>query len=59
MNLTRFYDFMQVLHIKWSYSTEADYFSTHIQFTTICLLQNQKLKHNNYSEQKINMIYFS
>jgi dihydrofolate reductase len=50
MNLTRLHDFMQVLHIKTSYSTKDDYFPAHIQFTAIYLLQKQKLKHNNYSE---------
>jgi hypothetical protein len=33
-----FYDFLQVLHIKRSYSTKDDYLSKHIQFTTIYLL---------------------
>jgi hypothetical protein len=59
MNLTRVYDFIQVIHIKRSYSTKYDYFCTHILFTTIYLQQRQKLKHNKYSEQKINMSYFT
>jgi hypothetical protein len=58
MNLTRIYDFLHVLHIKMSYSTKDHYFSTHILFTTIYLLQQQTLTHNHYSEQNINMRYF-
>jgi hypothetical protein len=41
MNLIRVYDFLQVLNIERSYSTEDDYFSKHIYFTTIYLLQNR------------------
>jgi hypothetical protein len=48
-----FYDFIQVLHIKRSHLTKDDYFSKHNQFTT-----KMRLKHNNYSEQEINMSYF-
>jgi hypothetical protein len=53
--------------VLWFYACpklykEASYqillFSTHIQFTTIYLLQEQKLKYNNYSEQQINMSNF-
>jgi hypothetical protein len=58
MNLTMVYDFLQVIGIKRSYSTKDDYFSKYIQFTTIYLLQKQKLKHKNYSKPKINMSYF-
>jgi hypothetical protein len=38
--------------------TQDEYFSQHIQFSTIYLLQEQILNHNNYSGQKINMKYF-
>jgi hypothetical protein len=55
--LIRVYDFLQVLHIKWSHSTNNDSFPMYILFTTIYLLQKQKLNHRNYYEQKINMIY--
>jgi hypothetical protein len=41
MNLTKFYDFLHVLHIKRRHSTKNDYFAKHIQFTMICLLQNK------------------
>jgi hypothetical protein len=52
------YDFLQLLHIRRSYSTKNDYFISHIQFTILYLLQKQKLNHRNYYEQKINKIYF-
>jgi hypothetical protein len=39
MNLSMFSDFMQVLNIKRQYSTKNEYFSRHILFTTIYLLQ--------------------
>jgi hypothetical protein len=58
MNLTRIHYFLQVLGIKMDHTTKDDYFSKHIQFTTIYLQPKQRLKHNNYSEQKINMSYF-
>jgi hypothetical protein len=44
MNLTRVYAFLQVLHIKRRLSTKDDYFSTHIKFTIIYLLQKQKIE---------------
>jgi hypothetical protein len=59
MNLTRLLNFIQVLHIKRRHSTKNDYFSKHIYFIIFYLLQKEKLKHNNYSEQKINMICFA
>jgi hypothetical protein len=52
------YDFIQVLHLKRSPSTRIDYFSTHIQFTTIYLLQGQKINPENYSKQEIIMSNF-
>jgi hypothetical protein len=55
MNLNMFYDFMQVLNIKMKHPTKNEYFSMHILFTTIYLLQTQKLNHRNYSEQEISM----
>jgi hypothetical protein len=58
MILTRVYDFLQVLSIKRMHSTKNDYFSKHKYFSTIYKLQKLKLKHNNYFEQNINMIYF-
>jgi hypothetical protein len=58
MILIILYDFIQDLNIKRRLYTKDDYFSTNMLFTTIYLLQEQKLNHNNYFEQKINMIYF-
>jgi hypothetical protein len=58
MHLTRFYDFIQVLHSKRKPSTRNEYYPMHIQFTAIYLLLEQKLIPNNYYEQRINMIYF-
>jgi hypothetical protein len=58
MSLKHWYYFIQVLHIKRSHPTKIDYFSTHIQFTTIYLLQGQKLNPGNYSKQKIIMRNF-
>jgi hypothetical protein len=49
---------MQVLNIKRKHSTKNEYFPKHILFTTIYLLQEYELNHNNYSEQKINMSNF-
>jgi hypothetical protein len=39
MNLIIHPDFMQVLNIKRKYYTKNDYFSKHISFTIIYLLQ--------------------
>jgi hypothetical protein len=46
MNLSKLSDFMQVLNIKRKHSTKNEYFSKHILFTTMYLLQEQKLNHN-------------
>jgi hypothetical protein len=48
-------DFMHVLNSKRKHSTMNEYFSRHIQFTTIYLQQEQKLNHNNELEQTINI----
>jgi hypothetical protein len=58
MHLIMFSDFMQVLHINRMHPTKNEYFSMHILFTTIYLLQEHKLNHRNYSQQEINMINF-
>jgi hypothetical protein len=55
MHLIMFFDFMQVLHIRSRHPTKNEYFPMHILFTTIYLLQEQKLNHSNYSKQEINM----
>jgi hypothetical protein len=52
------YDFMQVLNINRRLFTKYGHFSKHILFAMIYLLQKQKLKYNNYSEQQINMRHF-
>jgi hypothetical protein len=58
MNLNMLHDFMQVLNIKRKHYTKDDYFSTHTLFSTIYLLQGQRLNPGNYSKQKINRSYF-
>jgi hypothetical protein len=58
MDLIMLFDFMQVQNSIRKYPTKNEYFSKHIQITTIHLLQKQKLMPNNYSEQKINMSNF-
>jgi hypothetical protein len=58
MYIIMFSDFMHALISKSKHYTKNDYFSKPIQFTTIYLLQRQKLKYNNYSKQEINMSYF-
>jgi hypothetical protein len=50
--LIRLFDFIQVLNIKMRLSTKDEYCSTHIQFTTIYLQQEQILNHRNYSCRK-------
>jgi hypothetical protein len=39
--------------------TKNEYFSIHIIFTIIYSLQEQKLNHNKYSKQELNMSNFS
>jgi hypothetical protein len=51
-NLTRVYDFIQLLNIKRSHSAKNDYFPMHILLTIIYLLQEQKLNPNKYYEQE-------
>jgi hypothetical protein len=58
VRLRSFSDFMQVLSSIRKHPTKYYYLSTHIQFTTIYLVQEQKLKYNNYSGQQINMSNF-
>jgi hypothetical protein len=55
MSLNQFYDFIQVLHSIRKYPTKNEYFPMHNLFSTIYLLQEQKLNPNKYSEQEINM----
>jgi hypothetical protein len=58
LHLVMFYDFMQVLHIKRRHHTKNEYFTVHILFTIIYLLQEHKLNHRNYSKLEINMSNF-
>jgi hypothetical protein len=55
VNLIKLSDFMQVIYSKRNQPTNNEYFPKHILFTTIYLLQKQKLNPRNYSEQEINM----
>jgi hypothetical protein len=58
MSPNKLHDFIHVVSSIRKQYTKVEYFSKHILFTTIYLLQKHKLKHNNYSEQKINLNYF-
>jgi hypothetical protein len=58
MKLTMLYDFLLVLLSKRKKPTKNDYFTKHIIFTIIYLLQEQELNPNKYSEQEINMNIF-
>jgi hypothetical protein len=58
MILIILYDFIQVLNIKKRLSTKDEHFAKHILFNMIYLLQKQKLRYTNYSEQQINMRHF-
>jgi hypothetical protein len=51
-------DFMWVLHSIYSHPIKNEYFSKHIVFTTIYLLQKQKLNPKTYSEQETIMRIF-
>jgi hypothetical protein len=51
-------DFMQVLNSARNVYTKNYYFPKHILFTTISLLQKQRLNPRNYSKQEINMKIF-
>jgi hypothetical protein len=51
-------DFMQVLNSSRDIYTKNYYFSNSKLFSTISLLQKQRLNHGNYSKQEINMKLF-
>jgi hypothetical protein len=51
-------DFMQVLNSARNVYTKNYYFTKHILFTTISLLQKQRLNPRNYSKQEIIMNLF-
>jgi hypothetical protein len=58
MSLNMLYEFMQVLNIIRKHSIKNEYFPMPNLFTTICLMQEQKLNYINYSELEINMRNF-
>jgi hypothetical protein len=51
-------DFMQVQNNARNVYTKNHYFSKHILFTTVSLLQKQRLNPKNYSKQEIIMKLF-
>jgi hypothetical protein len=51
-------DFIQVLNSARDVYTKNHYFTKHILFTTISLLQKQRLNPRNYSKQEIIMKLF-
>jgi hypothetical protein len=54
MSLTKFSDSMQVLNSIYKHPTKIEHFSMHNLFSTIYLLQDQKLNHRSYSDQELN-----
>jgi hypothetical protein len=52
------YDFIQVLNCARDIYTKNHYFSKHILFTTISLLQKKRLNGRNYSKQEMIMKLF-
>jgi hypothetical protein len=58
MNLIMLPDFLQILNIKRKNLTKNEYFPKHNLFSTLYLYPKQRLNHNNYSEQKINLSNF-
>jgi hypothetical protein len=58
MHLISLSDFPQVLYSARKPPTGNKYFSKQILFSTIYLLQDQKLNPRNYFEQGINMTIF-
>jgi hypothetical protein len=58
MHLNMLSYFMNVLNSVRKHYTKNEYFPKHIIFTTIYLLQEQRLNPRNYSEQEINMNFF-
>jgi hypothetical protein len=58
MTLTTLYDFMQVLNSTRKFSTKNHYFSMHILFTTIYLLQEQELNPRIYYKYELIMRIF-
>jgi hypothetical protein len=59
MSLNKFSDFVQVVSSITKHPTKIDHCSKQNLFSTIYLLQEQKIHPNTYSEQEINMSIFS
>jgi hypothetical protein len=59
MGLNKFYDFIPVIYSMINHHTKVEYFSEHILFIIIYLLQEYELNPNKYFEQEINMNIFS
>jgi hypothetical protein len=53
-----FYDFIQVLHSAREFDTKNQYFSNSKLFSTISLLQKQRLNPKNYSKEELIMELF-
>jgi hypothetical protein len=58
VRLTWFSHFMRVLNSIRKYHTNIEHFHKRILFSTIYLLQEQKLNPNKYSEKEINLRNF-
>jgi hypothetical protein len=58
MNLIMLYDYMQVINSIRKHYTKNEYFHTHILFSTIHFLLEQKLNHSNYFEKELIMENF-
>jgi hypothetical protein len=58
MNINMLYDFMQVTYSTREHHAKNEDFSMHMLFTTIYLIQEQKLNPNKYSDLEINMSKF-
>jgi hypothetical protein len=56
MHLILLFEFLQVLYSAWKLPTKNYYFSKHILFSIIYLLQEQKLNPKNYYKQEINFV---
>jgi hypothetical protein len=52
------YDFIHVLNSAREFYTKNQHFPSHISFTTISLLQRQRLNPRNCSKQALNMELF-
>jgi hypothetical protein len=55
VSLNHFYDFILAPDSMRNHPTKNECFCMHILFATIYLLHKQKLNHENYSEQELNM----